>query len=231
MLPPGFVLTLRVGSRTLGCGHGGYQMGVKVKICGITNLDDALAAVAAGAEALGFVFYSRSSRRISLESAAQIVRKLPPFVAKVGVFVNESARAISRVAAGCGLDTVQLHGDEPPDFCRQFFPLKVIKAFRVQTAASLSVLASYDTDAWLLDSFVPGLPGGTGSRFDWQWACPAREEGRPIILAGGLTADNVAGAVRLMRPFAVDVSSGVERAPGKKEPAKMRDFIAAARGA
>src|SRR5512140_735323 len=139
-------------------------MGLKIKICGITNLDDAFAAIAAGADALGFVFFSQSPRRISIAAAGEIIRQLPPFVAKVGVFVNASAGEISRIASGCGLDTVQLHGDEPPDFCRQFFPLKVIKAFRLQTASSLSALAAYDTDAWLLDGFVPGVPGGTGSR-------------------------------------------------------------------
>lgn len=204
-------------------------MSVRIKICGITNVEDARAAVAAGADALGFMFYERSPRCVSPHAAAEIVRAVPPFVARVGVFVNASEAEVRRAVAESGVDTVQFHGDETPEFCRRFAPLKVYKAFRIQSAASLAGLREYDTDAWLLDSFVPGQLGGTGARFNWELAVEAKKFGRPIILAGGLTPENVAEAVRQVRPYAVDVSSGVESAPGRKDPQKLKDFIAAAK--
>lgn len=205
-------------------------MNVRVKICGITNLEDASAAVDAGADALGFIFYESSPRKVSLEAAASIIRELPPFVAKVGVFVNEKEQTMLIAAAQIGLDTLQLHGEEPPApwlSCS----LKTIKAFRVRDADSLQGLRAYDTSAWLLDSFVPDKPGGTGAKFNWDLAVEARKIGRPIILAGGLTPENVAEAVHKVRPFAVDVSSGVESSPGKKDHTKVRRFIAAAKAA
>ena len=205
-------------------------MSVKVKICGITHLDDALAAVEAGADALGFMFLEPSPRNISPAAAAKILRHLPPFVARVGVFVNASADTIRRVVAECGLNTVQLHGDETPEFCRQFAPLKIIKAFRIRDASSLTPLPRYETDAWLLDSFVPGKEGGTGATFNWELANQAKESGRPVILAGGLTPENVAEAVHEGWPYAVDVSSGVESSPGRKDAALVRAFVATVRG-
>lgn len=204
---------------------------VRVKICGITSLHDAQVAVDAGADALGFMFYVRSPRWIEPEAAGEIVRSLPPFVAAVGVFVNAEESFVRRVAAQCGLDAVQFHGDETPEYCARFEPLRVFKAFRVNAAESLRALADYSTSAWLLDAFVPDQPGGTGRTFNWDLAIQAKQLGRPIILAGGLTPENVADAVRRVRPYAVDVSSGVESAPGRKDPARVRAFVQAAASA
>ena len=200
-------------------------MRTKVKICGITRLPDALAAVEAGADALGFMFFEGSKRNIAPAAAAQIIHALPPFVAKVGVFVNASAETVRAVVAECGLDTLQFHGEETPEFCRQFAPLKVVKAFRIQNAESLKPLPDYAVDAWLLDSHVAGKRGGTGEKFNWDLACQAKELGRPVILAGGLSPENIADAVQQVWPFGVDVSSGVESAPGQKDAALVRRFV------
>ena len=205
-------------------------MNVKVKICGITNAEDAVAAVDAGADALGFMFYPPSPRGVTREVAAQIIRQLPPFVAKVGVFVNPSEEEVRLAITGCGLDTLQFHGEESPEFCRQF-GLKTLKAFRVQGLETLKLLPTYSTMAWLLDSFVAGTRGGTGNTFNWEIAAQAVKLGGRVILAGGLTPENAAEAVRKVRPYALDVSSGVESAPGRKDAAKVRAFIAAAKGA
>lgn len=205
-------------------------MSLRIKVCGITNRADALTALEAGADALGFILYEESPRFLKNHAAAEIIRALPPFVAKVGVFVNPSEEQVCRAVIECGLDTVQFHGEEPPEFCRKF-SAKVIKAFRIRDLESLQQLTSYETNAWLLDSFVPDKLGGTGAKFNWDLAIEAKKLGRPIILAGGLTPENVADAVRRVRPFAVDVSSGVEMAPGRKDPAKVRAFLAAARQA
>ncbi len=202
---------------------------VRVKICGVTSVADARAAADAGADAVGLMFYERSPRRVDLDTAAAIGRALPPFVVRVGVFVDAAEAFIHEAAARCGLSALQLHGDETPDFCRRF-ALPVIKAFRIRGPESLRALAAYDTAAWLLDSYVPGHPGGTGARFNWELVRGV-PSGTPIILAGGLTPENVADAVRRTRPYAVDVSSGVESAPGRKDPARMRAFVAAARAA
>ncbi len=206
-------------------------MRVKIKICGITNVADALTAVESGADALGFVFYQPSPRNVSAKAAADIVRQLPPFVARVGVFVDATEKAVLESVSLCGLDALQFHGDETPEYCRKFSPLKVYKAFRVQGLESLQSLPLYKTDAWLLDSFVPDKPGGTGAKFNWDLAIEAGKLGRPIILAGGLTPENVAEAVRKVRPYAVDVSGGVESSPGKKDHAKVRRFVVAAKAA
>ncbi|HAB15682.1 MAG TPA: N-(5'-phosphoribosyl)anthranilate isomerase, partial [Verrucomicrobiales bacterium] len=162
-----------------------------------------------------------------------IIRSLPLAVSKVGLFVNASPSFIQEVIAATGLDTVQLHGEETPEFCREFRGrVKVWKAFRVRGAETLAKLPAYTeaTDAWLLDAYVAGSSGGTGKTFEWAHAVAAKELGRPIILAGGLTPENVAEAVRQVQPFAVDVSSGVEQSPGRKDPAKLRRFVAAAKG-
>ena len=200
-------------------------MRTKVKICGITRLADALAAVEAGADALGFMFFAGSKRHIVAAAAAKIIHALPPFIARVGVFVNADAGTVRATVAECGLDTLQFHGEETPEFCRQFAPLKVVKAFRIQNAASLEPLPGYDVDAWLLDSYVAGTRGGTGEKFNWDLACQAKELGRPVILAGGLTPENIADAVQQVWPFGVDVSSGVETAPGQKDAGLVRQFI------
>jgi phosphoribosylanthranilate isomerase len=139
--------------------------------------------------------------------------------------VNASAETVRATVAECGLDTLQFHGEETPEFCRQFAPLKVIKAFRVQNAASLQPLPAYAADAWLLDSYVAGQRGGTGAQFNWELACQAKELGRPVILAGGLTPANIADAVQQVWPFGVDVSSGVESAPGVKDARLVRQFV------
>ncbi|MCX8091109.1 MAG: phosphoribosylanthranilate isomerase [Verrucomicrobiae bacterium] len=205
-------------------------MSVKVKICGITNLADARAALDAGADMLGFVFYETSPRFVPVEAAAAIIRELPPHAVKVGVFVNPAEALVTRAIIECGLNLLQFHGDEPPEFCTQF-GLMSLKAFRLRDARSLELLPRYPTDAWLLDTFVPGQLGGTGRTFNWELAIEAQKLGKPIFLAGGLTPENVAEAVARVRPFAVDVSSGVEVAPGRKDHAKVRAFVAAAKAA
>ena len=204
-------------------------MSVNVKICGVTSVSDGLAAAAAGADMIGLMFYERSPRHVPLVTAIEIAHALPPHVVKVGVFVNPSADAVQRAIAECGVSLLQFHGDEPPDFCTQFGVMS-LKAFRIRDAASLAALPGYRTDAWLLDAFSPDALGGTGEKFNWELALEAKKLGRPIFLAGGLTPENVAEAVRRVQPFAVDVSSGVESAPGKKDPAKVRAFITAAKG-
>ena len=199
-----------------------------VKICGITNASDALAAAESGADAVGFMFYPPSPRNISLRAAAKIVRELPPFVVKVGVFVNADEDQVMRAVGECGLNLLQFHGDESPEYCLQFGVMSM-KAFRIRNAESLKALPAYRTDAWLLDAYVADKIGGTGESFNWDLAVEANKFGRPIFLAGGLTPDNVAAAVRKVRPYAVDVSGGVEKEPGRKDHAKVRAFIEAAR--
>ncbi len=205
-------------------------MSVKVKICGITNRTDALAVAEAGADALGFVFCERSPRCVPVERAAEIARDLPPHVVRVGVFVDAPEHVVLRAIAQCGLNLLQFHGEEPPDYCLQF-GLMSMKAFRIQNRESLNALQHYATQAWLLDAYVPDVPGGTGATFNWALAVQAQAFGRPIFLAGGLTPENVADAIRQVRPYAVDVSSGVEEAPGRKDLAKVREFVRAARAA
>jgi phosphoribosylanthranilate isomerase len=205
-------------------------MQLRIKICGITNIEDALAAVNAGADALGFMFYERSKRFVTSETVAKISRELPPFVLRVGVFVDADKATVQTAMANCGLTALQFHGSETPDFCTGF-ALPAIKAFRIADRKSLEPLHGYRTNAWLLDSAVPGELGGTGEKFDWSVAREATRLGRPIIVAGGLTPENVAEAVREVRPYGVDVSSGVEVAPGRKDPAKVSAFIRAARAA
>jgi phosphoribosylanthranilate isomerase len=203
-------------------------MSVKVKICGITNAADGLAAVEAGADMIGLMFYERSPRNISFTAAAEISRALPPFVVKVGVFVNPDEDMVMRAIGDCGVSLLQFHGEETPEFCTQFGVMSM-KAFRVRGPESLADLPKYQTDAWLLDAFSPDAHGGSGAQFNWDLALEATQFGRPIFLAGGLTPENVGEAVRRVQPFGVDVSSGVESAPGKKDHAKVREFIRAVR--
>jgi phosphoribosylanthranilate isomerase len=203
-------------------------METRIKICGVTNLDDALAAVAAGADALGFNFYEKSPRHVSLKTAAEISKLLPQFVLRAGVFVNPVEELVTRAIGGCGLGLLQFHGDEPPEFCVQF-GLMSMKAFRIRDAESLKELPKFSTEAYLLDAFSAEARGGTGEKFNWDLAVEAQKFGKPIFLAGGLTPENVADAVRKVKPFGVDVASGVESAPGKKDVAKVRAFIQAVR--
>ena len=203
-------------------------MVVKVKICGITNLADGVTAVEAGADALGFVFWEQSPRYIEVEAAAGLIRQLPPLVMKVGVFVNASKALVLQAARECGLNLLQFHGDETPEYCLGF-GLMSMKAFRIRDAGSLETVRNYATDAWLFDTYTAGKLGGTGETFNWDLALQARGWGRPIFLAGGLTPANVAEAVWQARPYGVDVSSGVEASPGRKDAAKVKDFIRAAK--
>ena len=203
-------------------------MKTQVKICGLTSVADAVAAAEAGADMIGLMLYAGSPRHISLAQAAEISRALPPFVLKVGVFVNPEEALVSRAIAECHLSLLQFHGDEPSEFCTQF-GLMSMKALRVKDAESLAALEHYATDAFLLDAYSKSGLGGTGEKFNWDLAVEAQKFGKPIFLAGGLTSENVAAAVRQVRPFAVDVSSGVESAPGIKDAAKVRAFIEAVR--
>ncbi len=204
-----------------------YQ--VKVKICGITNLKDALISVDAGADALGFIFYNKSPRFITPEGAKSIIEQLPPFVTTIGVFVNETAVCINDVKSFTGIDLVQLHGDEPPSFCALW--QRTIKAFRVMDFVDLAILESFRCNAFLLDTFAPDSYGGTGQIFNWDIAVEAKKYGR-VILSGGLNPDNIIRAVRHVRPYAVDVSSGVESTTkGIKDASKIRAFIERAKTA
>ncbi len=205
-------------------------MSLRVKICGITRLEDLHVACEAGADAVGFVFYEKSPRHVSVETAAALVRALPPFVQSVGLFVDAEPATIETVLKSVPLDLLQFHGDETPAACaRHGRPW--IKAVRVNPQTDLLKCAA-DFEAargLLLDAFVPGLPGGTGERFDWTLIPQALPI--PVILSGGLTVDNVAEAVRRVRPWAVDVSSGVEASKGIKDALKVARFIANAKEA
>ncbi len=201
---------------------------VRVKICGITNLDDALAAVDLGADALGFVF-APSPRHVAKETVQAIIEQLPPFISKVGVFVDEDEDKVNMIAKMCGLDTLQFHGNEQEDYCLKF-DQSVIKAIRVKDETSIKKLGDYNGIAYLLDSYKAGKPGGTGATFDWSLAVEAKKYG-PIILSGGLDPFNVAAAVKTVAPFAVDVASGVESSKGRKDTEKIKQFIGNARNA
>ena len=198
---------------------------VRIKICGITNPEDARLASELGADALGFIFHAASPRRVAPEAAREIIRQLPPLVLSVGVFVDEEAAVVRELAARVGLDWVQLHGRESPEYCVSL-GRRVLKGFRIENESSLGALAAYRdaVQAFLLDTYKAGQAGGTGETFDWKLARRAQEFG-PIVLAGGLTPANVAQAIEVARPQAVDVASGVEAAPGKKDPEKLRAFF------
>jgi phosphoribosylanthranilate isomerase len=194
---------------------------LRVKICGITNLEDAALAVRLGVDALGFVL-APSPRQVSPETVRDIVREIPPLVETVGVFVNEAPSRIREIMGFCGLDLAQLHGDESPDDCEALAP-RAIKAVRLRDESSLAAAAAYrgKVRALLLDSYVKGRRGGTGTTLDWDLAARGLQLGIPVILAGGLNPGNVGRAVSLVRPFAIDVNSGVEERPGRKSPALM----------
>ncbi|AJF07207.1 phosphoribosylanthranilate isomerase [Geoalkalibacter subterraneus] len=196
---------------------------VRIKICGITSVEDGLHAARCGADALGFVFYDRSPRCIAPEDACEIVRRLPPFVSTVGLFVNEEPSRIERIAQMCSLDMIQVHGDEEPDQCR-IAGRRVIKALRLRDRTSLLMVERFSDCGVLLDAWVSNSYGGTGQCCNWGLAAEAARC-RPVILAGGLDPDNVAEAISVVHPFAVDVSSGVESAPGRKDPLKVEAFI------
>ena len=196
---------------------------VKVKICGMTNLKDVKVAVDGGVDAVGFIFYKKSPRSVTMQVVREIVLELPPFVDSVGVFVNETAEQINKIADHCKLDRVQLHGDESPAFCKKI-RRRVIKAIRVKDIQSLKKLSDYPVSSFLLDTFSEDKYGGTGKVFDWNLAYPAKKYG-PIILAGGLTPINVRQAIQRIQPYGVDVCSGVESQPGIKDHKKMQAFL------
>jgi len=203
-------------------------MAVRVKICGITRREDALHAVYVGADALGFVFYQQSPRHILAPQAAAICAALPPFVTRVGLFVDAPADVVRSVLQIVPLDLLQFHGDETPAYCAQF-AMPYLKAVRVQVATDLLKYAT-DFDAacgLLLDAYVPGVPGGTGESFDWKLI--PKNFPRPLVLSGGLTPDNVTDAIHQTQPWAVDVSSGVESSKGIKDPHQVAQFIANAK--
>jgi phosphoribosylanthranilate isomerase len=208
---------------------------IRVKICGITNLQDAQVAIKAGADFLGFIFYPQSPRHVKPEHVREIVTRIRaqyplPNIQLVGVFVDQSAQSVAWTLDFCDLDYAQLHGTETPEAVTTLMGrgFGVIKALRVRDGRTLVELERYKATAYLLDAYVPGQPGGTGHGFDWTLAVQAKTHG-PIVLAGGLTPDNVAQAVRTVCPWAVDVSSGVEAAPGRKDPDKVHRFIAEAK--
>ena len=194
-----------------------------VKICGITNRDDACVAVEAGADMLGFIFYPPSPRYVTPEQARAIVKTLPPELVTVGVFVNETAAAVSRVVTESGTQMAQLHGEESPEVC-DALPCRVIKAFRFTAQVRPEMMCDYTVDAFLIEGFHANVYGGAGARADWHQVSALQTYGR-MILAGGLTPENVQEAIRIAHPYGVDVGSGVEVAPGKKDWQKVRDFV------
>jgi phosphoribosylanthranilate isomerase len=199
-----------------------------IKMCGITRLEDALACAEAGADALGFVF-SESPRRVRPEQALAIIRKLPPTVMRFAVFVDESPAEIAGVLAATEVDRIQLHGFEEP-MVQELAGTRVVTAFRVRDETVLREIEEWAAPFFFLDAWHPGQAGGTGQRFDWEIAKRAHKFGR-FILAGGLTPENVGAAIHRVRPFGVDVASGIESSPGIKDPAKIRDFVEAVRAA
>ena len=200
-------------------------MGIRVKICGITRYEDAKLASGLGADALGFIFYSKSPRYISPAKAREITRKLPPFIMRVGVFVDEDPNVVAQTIASAGLDAIQLHGSESPAYCAKF-TCPVIKAFSVQPGFDATALDAYDVSGFLLDTWDAKARGGTGKTFDWVAAKALTLRRDNIILAGGLGPSNLAEALEIVRPYAVDLNSGVEVRPGEKNPQKLRDAIA-----
>ena len=200
-----------------------------IKICGITNLEDALAAAGAGADALGFNFYKPSPRYITPQSAREIVNQLPASILTVGVFVNEES--VERIAAEAGVTALQLHGDESPDDCRELAANRyVIKALAVSDEFDIDTVKAYETEAIMLDTRHNRLRGGTGQVFDWSIAQQVSQLIPKLFLAGGISPENVAAAIETVRPYAVDACSALEDKPGKKNHARMRAFIEAVRG-
>lgn len=203
---------------------------LKIKICGITNMADALAAVEAGADLLGFIFFQSSPRTLTLEKAQNIIEILPDTVEKVGVFVNENVNTVNKIAQKLDLDYVQLHGEESPDYVKRIENVGIIKTIRVRDKSSLTAIGNYpDIDIVLLDTYKEDEYGGTGRSFDWALAAAAKEYKIPIMLSGGLTVENVAAAIKIAKPYGVDVASGVESSAGLKDPQKIKKFIQAAK--
>lgn len=203
-------------------------MTTKVKICGLTNLDDAMDAVELGADFLGFIFYPESPRHVTLEAFAEIALEIPSEICKVGVFVNADPLFVVDMATEYDLRLLQFHGDETPEYCRQF-ARPYMKAFRPRNESDLAVIPTYEGEFVLVDSFVESVYGGTGITGNWDLARAAKAHGN-LFLSGGLTPANVEIAIHAVKPFAVDVASGVESMPGRKDYRKMEEFIARAKG-
>lgn len=203
---------------------------VKVKICGITNLEDALAALFSGADAIGFVFYGKSPRYITPKKARNISLILPKRTLRVGVFADGNQKSIKKIAKDCGLNILQFHGNESPGFCQEFKNFKVIKAFKVDRNINRKEILKYKTFAYLFDTFSHQKKGGTGKSFDWKLLKGIDKIGRPIFLSGGLNNKNIKQAIKTVRPDWVDVSSSVEAKPGKKSHKKVIEFIRAVKG-
>jgi len=203
---------------------------VGVKICGITNLEDAKASAEAGCDALGFIFCKKSPRYITAKTASEIISELPKKIIKIGVFVNAKERAIKQIAKMCHLNVLQFHGDESPKFCDKFKNFKIIKTFRIKDKINPEAILKYKTFAYLFDTFAAAKPGGTGKTFDWKLIRHLGSIKRPIFLSGGLTEKNVKKAIKILRPRWVDASSSLEKYPGKKDYKKVREFVKAAKG-
>ncbi|MEW6101728.1 MAG: phosphoribosylanthranilate isomerase [Candidatus Omnitrophota bacterium] len=202
---------------------------VKVKICGLTNLEDARMAVNAGCDAIGFIFYKKSPRYIMPDKALEIVKQLPRQVIKIGVFVNSREKTVRKIARLCRLNMLQFHGDESSSFCLRFKKYKIIKAFRVKKRIPLEEIEKYKTFAYLFDTFVPDKIGGTGKKFDWRLIRHIEGLKRPVFLSGGLNGKNVQEAISTVHPHWLDASSSIEARPGKKDHRKVKEFITAAK--
>jgi len=197
---------------------------IGVKVCGITRIGDAYSAVESGADALGFIFYPKSQRPITPEKAKEIIQKIPGSMGRVGVFVNQEIQAVKEIVSFCGLHLIQLHGDEPPRYCRQFPMSTLIKAVSHWAEEGIQRLENYSVRAILVDAHEPGRYGGTGKNSDWALALRVKKT-HPLILAGGLNEENIKRAIETVRPCAVDINSGVETSPGKKDPHKIREIL------
>lgn len=197
---------------------------IGVKVCGITNIGDAYVAAESGADALGFIFYPKSQRYVAPAKAKEMIQKLPPEIIRVGVFVNHEIQEVKAIVQFCGLNLIQLHGDESPEYCAQFPMSSLVKAVSCQTEEEIQELKNYPVAAILMDAREAGHYGGTGKKSDWRLAIKIKET-HPLILAGGLNRENIREAIERVKPQAVDINSGVEISPGKKDPNKIREIM------
>ncbi|MBM7622596.1 phosphoribosylanthranilate isomerase [Sporohalobacter salinus] len=200
----------------------------RIKVCGITNLADARKAVKLGVDSLGFIF-ADSPRQVTIKQVRKITEKLPPFINQTGVFVDEDLGQVREIADYCGLDTLQLHGRETPEYCQQLQEWKVIKAFRIREELEIERMTDYKVAGYLLDTYQPGIAGGTGKTFNWDVALEGKKIG-PVILAGGLDPANIVTAIKKVDPYGVDINSGVEISPGQKDEQKLKKLVNNIRG-
>ena len=197
---------------------------MEIKICGITNIEDAVMAFAYGADALGFIFYEKSPRYVSPEKAMRVIRNLPDDISKVGVFVNHAIHAVREIYHFCGLDLIQLHGDESPAYCSEFPQSILIKSVSPRSEEDFGIVKQYGAKTIMIDARESGLYGGTGQQSNWELAAKLKEM-HPLVLSGGLNSGNILAAIKTVSPHAVDVNSGVELGPGKKDPRKVKSII------